>query len=141
MKQNTYTISDLTREFDISARSIRFYEEKGLIMPERTSGNQRRYSPSDRHRLKWILRGKRFGYSLEEISRMLGLVDAQVEAIEQIKTTLAYGEKKLKDIENHIEELQMMRQEMLGLKQKLIGRLAELENNAMDPGSTQSESH
>lgn len=131
MTSDTYSISDLTREFDISARSIRFYEEKGLIMPRRTSGNQRRYTASDRYRLKWILRGKRFGYSLDEISRMLGLVDAKMEATDQIKTTLAYGEKKLKDIENHIEELHIMRSELLDLKNKLIAKLDDLERDRM----------
>jgi DNA-binding transcriptional MerR regulator len=127
MNSETFSISDLTREFDISARSIRFYEEKGLISPQRTRGNQRRYTPSDRYRLKWILRGKRFGYSLDEISRMLGLVDAEAKAADQIRTILAYGEKKLKDIENHIEELHLMRSEILDLKDKLLKRLNELE--------------
>ena len=127
MNSDTYSISDLSREFNISARSIRFYEEKGLISPQRTPGNQRRYKPSDRYRLEWILRGKRFGYSLDDISRMLSLVDAKVEAADQIKITLAYGEKKLNEIENHIAELQLMRTEMLDLKNKLLKRLDELE--------------
>ena len=129
MNQAIYSISDLAREFDISARSIRFYEEKGLIAPQRTVGNQRRYSLSDRYRLKWILRGKRFGYSLDEISRMLELIDSKTEAIDQIKVTIAYGEEKLKDIENHIEGLQKMRSEMLELKSRLLQRLTELEAN------------
>ena len=60
----TFSISELAQEFDISSRTIRFYEEKGLIAPRRTKGNQRRYTAKDRFRLKWIIRGKRFGYSL-----------------------------------------------------------------------------
>ncbi len=127
MNQAVYSISDLAREFEISARSIRFYEEKGLIAPQRTVGNQRRYSLSDRYRLKWILRGKRFGYSLDEISRMLELIDSKTEAIDQIKVTIAYGEEKLQDIESHIEGLQKMRSEMLELKSRLLQRLTELE--------------
>jgi DNA-binding transcriptional MerR regulator len=132
MDTDTFTISDLAREFDISSRSIRFYEEKGLISPQRTPGNQRRYTLSDKHRLKWILRGKRFGYSLDEIARMLGLVDAKMKAADQIRATLSYGEKKLKDIENRIDELEIMRAEMLDLKNKLLKRLSELEQHHSD---------
>ena len=124
-----YTMADLTREFDVSSRSIRFYEEKGLISPQRTKGNQRRYCSKDRFRLKWILRGKRFGYSLNEISEMLELTETAKGKADQIKATLAYGEKKLLDIDNRIEELKIMKMEMLTLKKKLMKRLAEIESN------------
>ena len=60
MKKTTYSISDLSAEFGITSRSIRFYEEKKLIQPDRTAGNQRRYTKQDRIRLKLILRGKAF---------------------------------------------------------------------------------
>ena len=73
MKKTTYSISDLASEFNITRRSIRFYEEKGPILPVRTAGNQRRYNKKDRIRLQLILRGKRFGYSLDEIAKMIGL--------------------------------------------------------------------
>ena len=63
-----FSISQLASELKISTRSIRFYEERGLIAPQRTSGNQRIYGKRDRARLKLILRGKRFGYSLIEIA-------------------------------------------------------------------------
>lgn len=127
-----YTMADLTREFDVSSRSIRFYEEKGLLSPQRTKGNQRRYCTKDRFRLKWILRGKRFGYSLNEISEMLALTETTKGKADQIKATLAYGEKKLRDIDNRIEELKIMKMEMLTLKKKLIKRLAELESKPQD---------
>lgn len=130
MNTRSFLISDLTREFAISSRTIRYYEEKGLIKPARTKGNQRRYSPQDRFRLKWILRGKRFGYSLDEISRMLGMTDTQMDAAQQIQTTLAYGEKKLKEIDERIRELVVMKNEMLSLKEKLRQRLAELNTEA-----------
>ena len=123
-----YTMADLTREFDISSRSIRFYEEKGLISPQRTKGNQRRYCAKDRFRLKWILRGKRFGYSLSEIAEMLELTETTKGKADQIRTTLAFGEKKLLDIDNRIDELKIMKMEMLALKDKLIKRLSELES-------------
>ena len=128
MDDRFFLISDLTREFDISSRTIRYYEEKGLLSPKRTKGNQRRYTPRDRFRLKWILRGKRFGYSLDEISRMLGMTDTHVDAAQQIQTTLLYGEKKLLEIEDRIQELIAMKKEMLFLKEKLLQRLEELES-------------
>ena len=126
MTEQTYAISDLASEFEVSSRTIRFYEEKGLISPTRTKGNQRRYSHSDRFRLKWILRGKRFGYSLDEIARMLGLTDTKMSAARQIKTTLAYGKRKLLEIEDRIQELQIMRKEILSFKIELEQRLAEM---------------
>lgn len=126
----TFSISDLASEFDISSRTIRFYEEKGLLCPQRTKGNQRRYSRKDRFRLKWILRGKRFGYSLDEIAKMLGMTETDMDVADQIRTTLAYGQKKLVEIEDQINELKILQQDMLALKQKMRKRLADLENDA-----------
>ena len=84
-----YTISDLATEFEISSRTIRFYEEKGLISPQRTKGNQRIYDKRDRARLKLILRGKRFGYSLDEILEMIGMTDLNISELEQIEKPVA----------------------------------------------------
>jgi DNA-binding transcriptional MerR regulator len=69
-----FTIRDLTREFDVTARTLRFYEEKGLLEPLR-AGQDRLYSRRDRARLKYILMGKGVGFSLEEIRDMLDLYD------------------------------------------------------------------
>ncbi|MCB1842712.1 MAG: MerR family transcriptional regulator, partial [Halioglobus sp.] len=60
MPEKTFTISELAQEFDVTTRTIRFYEEKGLIAPRR-EGRKRLYSPADRVRIKLILRGKRIG--------------------------------------------------------------------------------
>lgn len=128
-----FTMADLTRQFDISSRTLRFYEEKGLIAPQRTKGNQRRYCAKDCFRLKWILRGKRFGYSLSEISEMLALTETTKGKADQIRATLAFGEKKLQDIDHRIEELKVMKMEMLAIKDKLMKRLSEAEPKAPDP--------
>jgi DNA-binding transcriptional MerR regulator len=69
-----FSISDLSAEFDITARALRFYEDEGLIAPERR-GTQRIYSHRDRARLAWILRGKRVGFSLAEIRELIDLYD------------------------------------------------------------------
>jgi len=69
-----FSITDLSQEFDVTARALRFYEDEGLIAPERR-GTQRIYSHRDRARLAWILRGKRVGFSLAEIRELIDLYD------------------------------------------------------------------
>lgn len=132
MKKATYSISDLSSEFRITRRSIRFYEEKGLIKPDRSAGNQRKYTDKDRIRLKLILRGKRFGYSLDEIAKMIGLADVDVNEIDQIRHALAYGDKKLGEIRNRMEELNAMERDMIRVRQRLIDRLETLEKGEKD---------
>ncbi|MFZ5586694.1 MAG: MerR family transcriptional regulator [Thermodesulfobacteriota bacterium] len=122
-----FTISELAGEFDISTRTIRFYEEKGLITPRRSRGNQRLYTRRDRARLKLILRGKRFGYSLDEIAEMIGMADVDLEETDQILRSLVFGEAKLAEIRQRIAELRMLEQDILSVKDKLVARLARLE--------------
>lgn len=73
-EEQLFTISDLARDFDITLRTIRFYEEQGLIVPQR-EGRQRLFTRRDRARLKLILRGKRIGLSLAEIREIIDLYD------------------------------------------------------------------
>lgn len=122
-----FTISQLAQELDISTRSIRFYEEKGLISPQRTEGNQRVYTKRDRARLKLILRGKRFGYTLSEIAEMIGMTNVDIAEEEQIRKSLRYGDKRLKEIRERIFELQQLEQEMREVKGKLVQRLQDIE--------------
>lgn len=72
--QDNFSISDLSAEFGVTARALRFYEDEGLIRPERR-GTQRIYSHRDRARLAWILRGKRVGFSLTDIRELIDLYD------------------------------------------------------------------
>ncbi|KUJ94260.1 MAG: Mercuric resistance operon regulatory protein (MerR) [Archaeoglobus fulgidus] len=128
-KKDRYTISELAREFEISTRTIRYYEEIGLLNPERTPGNQRIFSRKDRAKLKLILRGRRLGFSLEEIREMIEMYDVAGEP-EQIRLTLKYGEKKLKEIEEKIRELELLKEDLLNLREMLIKRLEELEKGS-----------
>ncbi|MCB2226756.1 MAG: MerR family DNA-binding transcriptional regulator [Desulfarculaceae bacterium] len=121
-----WSIAELAAELEISTRTIRFYEEKGLISPQRTPGNRRVYSKRDRARLKLILRGKRFGYSLEEIGEMIGMGDVDLDEAEQIKRSLAYGDKKLAEIHQRIEELKMLARDIESVRDKLQDRLGQL---------------
>lgn len=125
-QHDTYTISALAEEFDISTRSIRFYEEKNLIHPKRTDGNQRVYSRRDRARLKLILKGKRFGYSLEDISEILGMTEVDFDEEEQIVKTLKFGGKRLDEIRERINELALLEQDIMSFLEKIKHRLAEL---------------
>ncbi len=85
--RQTYSITDLSEEFGVTARALRFYEDEGLIAPER-QGLSRIYSRRDRARLAWILRGKRVGFSLSDIREMIDLYDADEEHEAQRRVTI-----------------------------------------------------
>lgn len=111
MTQRTYTISDMAKEFGVTTRTIRFYEEKGLITPLR-DGQKRLYTPADRVRIKLILRGKRIGMTLQECVEVIDMYDPEHNNSEQlhslIQTVKARREKFLqqkKDIEEMLTGL------------------------------------
>lgn len=124
--KQTYTISQMADLLDISTRTIRFYEEKGLIRPRRTTGNQRVYTPRNQARLKLILRGKRFGFSLDEIAEMIGMAATDLNEIDQIEKSLTFGDAKLKEIKERKRELAFLEQDILATKKKLLKRRTQL---------------
>ena len=83
-----YSIGDLAREFDVTPRAIRFYEDEGLLSPRR-EGSRRIYSKRDQVRLKLILRGKRLGFSLAEVREMLELYDSAPDERPQLEKFVA----------------------------------------------------
>lgn len=87
MTANTHTISELAQEFGITTRTIRFYEEKGLISPMR-EGQKRLYSNSDRVRIKLILRGKRIGMTLQECVDFIDMYDPEHNNAEQLRSLI-----------------------------------------------------
>ncbi len=80
----TFGIAELAREFDVTTRTIRFYEDKGLLAPHR-EGQRRIYSPRDQVRLRLIMRGKRLGFSLDEIRELIDLYDADPTEVTQLR--------------------------------------------------------
>ena len=84
----TWTITELAQEFNVTTRTIRFYEDKGLIAPERLK-QRRIYHPRDRVRLQLVMRGKRLGFSLDEIQEMIDLYDADPTESTQLKMFIA----------------------------------------------------
>jgi DNA-binding transcriptional MerR regulator len=85
-----YTITELAREFDVTPRAIRFYEDQGLLAPSRegTGGLKRVFSGHDRTRLKLTLRGKRLGFTLSEIRSLLDLYDSPTDTLPQLQAFL-----------------------------------------------------
>ena len=124
----TYTISELAYELETSPSTIRFYEEKGLIKPQRSPGNQRVYLKKHRARLKMILRGKRFGFSLDEIAEMIGVEEMNMDEIEQIDRSQRFLDKRVKAIQLRRTELDLLENDLLSFKEKLSKRKCELEN-------------
>ncbi len=88
MSDRTYTISELAREFGITTRTIRFYEEKGLIHPRR-EGQKRLYTPGDRVRIRLILRGKRIGMTLQECVEFIDMYDPEHNNRDQLHSLIA----------------------------------------------------
>ena len=122
-----YSIAELAREFGITARTIRFYEDEGLIKPRR-QGLTRLYSPHDRVRLGWILRGKRLGFSLAEIKQLLDLYQVDRTGVQQLRELLrrsrlhvAELERRKRDLDAHIEEFRTVEAQVEGeLRQRGI---------------------
>jgi len=104
MTDGMMTIRQMCAEFDLTPRTLRFYESKELLFPTRI-GQKRLYSKRDRARLKLILRGKRFGFSLEEIRQLLDLYTIGDQQETQLRRTYDAAGKHLADMENQRAEL------------------------------------
>lgn len=126
MKKGFFTISELAKEFDVTPRTIRFYEEQGLLNPKRTNSNQRHFCNLDRVRLKLILRGRSLGLNLKEISAILGNSFSRFSEEEQLKKALDFGVKYLERIREQIRELQNLENELLRYGSKCVRRLNDL---------------
>src|SRR5687768_2140731 len=104
----TYTISDLAREFDLTTRAMRFYEDMGLLQPERSGpgGRNRVYSARDRTRLKLTLRAKRLGLSLSEARELIDMYDSPRDTGPQLRKFLAILAQHRKQLEEQLADLQ-----------------------------------
>ena len=108
MATTTYTISDLAREFDLTTRAMRFYEDMGLLQPERSGpgGRHRVYSARDRTRLKLTLRAKRLGLSLTEAREIIDIYDSPRDTGAQLKKFLAVLAQHRQELEEQMADLQ-----------------------------------
>jgi DNA-binding transcriptional MerR regulator len=128
----TYTISDLAREFDLTTRAIRFYEDMGLLQPERSGpgGRNRIYSARDRTRLKLTLRAKRLGLSLTEARDIIDIYDTPRDTGPQLRKFLAILAAHRKQLEEQMGELQANLDEVRTHEKEAKSLLARIEKTA-----------
>lgn len=125
----TYSISDLSREFDITTRSIRFYEDQGLLAPTRR-GQTRIYSKGDRVRLRLIMRGKRLGFSLAEIKETIDLYDTtHGKSVIQLQQLLAIIDQKKQALDQQARDIAESQRELEDTRQRCQATLTELQHN------------
>ena len=103
----TFTISELAREFNVTPRAIRFYEDHGLLSPERTGtgGRQRSYSQRDRTRLKLTLRGKRLGLTLSEVRELVDMYESPSDTTAQLTAFLEVLGRHRHTLEQQLQDL------------------------------------
>ncbi len=114
---DTYSIGDLSREFQVTTRTIRHYEDEGLLAPAR-EGQNRIYSARDRVHLKLILRGKRLGFSLRKIGELVELYDAPNGEVSQLKQFIEKMRARRKTLLKQREDIDRVLEELDGLEQR-----------------------
>jgi DNA-binding transcriptional MerR regulator len=117
-----FSISELAREFDITPRAIRFYEDQGLLAPRR-DGQRRIYSPRDRTRLKLTLRGKRLGFSLSEIRDLIDMYEPGRDERPQLERFLAALETHKASLIQQREDLEAQLSEIQAFEKKVRKQL------------------
>lgn len=126
----TYSISELSRMFEVTPRTIRFYEQEGLLEPQRR-GQTRIYHDKDRVRLKLTLRGKRLGFSLAEIREVIELYDALPDGnARQLQRLLELLAEKRSNLQRQEEDIRQMRRELDDVEERCREALLALAENA-----------
>jgi DNA-binding transcriptional MerR regulator len=122
MEPTEYSISELAREFDVTPRAIRFYEDQGLLAPRR-DGQRRIYTPRDRTRLKLTLRGKRLGLTLSEIRELIDMYEPGRDERPQLKRFLAVLEAHKATLLQQRADLEAQLAELGAFEKKVRKRL------------------
>jgi DNA-binding transcriptional MerR regulator len=120
-----YSITELTREFDISTRTLRFYEDEGLIQPVRR-GRTRLFRPTDRHLIRQILRGKRLGFSINEIREIIQMYKEPPGEVGQLKLMIQRMHEKREHLRQKRRDLEDTLAELDQAEEACVERLAEL---------------
>jgi len=140
----TYSISDLAKEFDLTTRAMRFYEDMGLLQPERSGpgGRNRIYSGRDRTRLKLTLRAKRLGLSLTDAKDIIDIYDSPRDTAAQLEKFLQVLaqqqqqlEDQMKDLQANMDELKVHQREAKALLAKALRKPAAKSAPAADTGT------
>ena len=133
MATHTYTISDLAKEFDLTTRAMRFYEDMGLLQPERSGpgGRNRIYSARDRTRLKLTLRAKRLGLSLSEAKEIIDMYDSPRDTGPQLRKFLTILAQHRQQLEEQMAELQANLDEVRTHEKEARTLLARIEKDKL----------
>ncbi len=129
MTQQHYSISDLAREFGITTRALRFYEEKGLLTPRR-EGQKRLFSPTDRIRLELILRGKRIGLTLQESRGIIDMYEPGQDNAEQLNSLLGKVDERRQQLQGQMQDIQAMLAELDAVQARCEYALKNIEKEA-----------
>ncbi|QJE73326.1 MerR family DNA-binding transcriptional regulator [Aerophototrophica crusticola] len=127
----TYTIGELAEEFGLTLRTLRFYEDEGLIRPAR-AGQSRIYSRRDRARLKLICRGKRLGFSIGDIKDFLDLYDADEAQVEQMRYMHGLARDRIRQLEQQLRDVQQTLRELRDIDDQIVSHL---KHQGVDPES------
>lgn len=120
-----YSITELTREFGISTRTLRFYEDEGLIHPERR-GRTRLFRPADRHLIKEILRGRRIGFTIAEIREIIQVYKDPPGEMGQLQLLMKRVEEKREDLRQKRKDIEDTLTELDNVEEACLTRLAEI---------------
>ena len=129
MTQQHYSISELAREFGITTRALRFYEEKGLLTPRR-EGQKRLFSPTDRVRLELILRGKRIGLTLEESRGIIDMYEPGQDNAEQLNSLIGTVDERRRQLQGQVQDIQAMLAELDDVQARCEHALKNIEKEA-----------
>ncbi|RCU49618.1 MULTISPECIES: MerR family transcriptional regulator [Corallincola] len=136
-EKQTYSISELAQEFDITTRSIRFYEDQGLLRPKRR-GQTRIYDKQDKVRLKLTLRGKRLGFSLAETRRLFDMYDADRTSETQLNTMLTLIEEKRGVLRQQLEDINVLLMELGAAEKRCQQALEKVKDDSVPHGAAAS---
>lgn len=125
MQSHNYTISELANEFDITTRTIRFYEDKGLLQPVR-EGQKRIYSSADRVRLILILRGRRLGFSIDESKDLIELYQPKKSNKTQLERYLQKIREKKEAVARQLEDIKILQKEINDAEKRCLNTIKHL---------------
>lgn len=131
MTSKTYSITDLSREFDVTTRAIRFYEDKGMLTPDRR-GQTRIYTPADRTKLKLILRGKRLGLTLDESRDIIDMYNPGKSNADQLEKLILKIRERRDYLQQQMHDLEVMMVDLQSSERSCLEALGKIDPQAYE---------